>query len=73
MNKKIPPEVLSSIAGIEDLSKLSDSIAAHMTMSLKEKQDVLEITDTKKRVEYLMKTMNSELDVLQVEKKFVDG
>ena len=44
-----------------------------MTMSLKEKQDVLEITDTKKRVEYLMKTMNSELDVLQVEKKFVDG
>ena len=57
MNKKIPPEVLSSIAGIEDLSKLSDSIAAHMTMSLKEKQDVLEITDTKKRVEYLMKTM----------------
>ena len=69
MNKKIPPEVLSSIAGIEDLSKLSDSIAAHMTMSLKEKQDVLEITDTKKRVEYLMKTMNSELDVLQVEKK----
>ena len=69
MNKKIPPEVLSSIAGIEDLSKLSDSIAAHMAMSLKEKQDVLEITDTKKRVEYLMKTMNSELDVLQVEKK----
>ena len=69
MNKKIPPEVLSSIAGIEDLSKLSDSIAAHMTMSLKEKQDVLEITDTKKRVEFLMKTMNSELDVLQVEKK----
>ena len=51
------------------MSKLSDSIAAHMTMSLKEKQDVLEITDTKKRVEYLMKTMNSELDVLQVEKK----
>ncbi len=69
MNKKIPPEVLSSIAGIENLSKLSDSIAAHMTMSLKEKQEVLEITDTKKRVEYLMKTMNSELDVLQVEKK----
>ena len=69
MNKKIPPEVLSSIAGIEDLSKLSDSIAAHMTMSLKEKQDILEIIDTKKRVEYLMKMMNSELDVLQVEKK----
>ena len=69
MNKKIPPEVLSSIAGIEDLSKLSDSIAAHMTMRLEEKQEVLEIIDTKNRVEYLIKMMNSELDVLQVEKK----
>ena len=69
MNKKIPPEVLSSIAGIEDLSKLSDSIAAHMTMSLEEKQEVLEIIDTKSRVECLIKMMNSELDVLQVEKK----
>ena len=69
LNKKIPPEVLSSIAGVEDLSKLSDSIAAHMTMRLDEKQEVLEIVDTKTRVEYLIKTMNSELDVLQVEKK----
>ena len=69
LNKKIPPEVLSSIAGVEDLSKLSDSIAAHMTMRLEEKQEVLEIVDTKSRVEYLIKTMNSELDVLQVEKK----
>ena len=69
LNKKIPPEVLSSIAGVEDLSKLSDSIAAHMTMRLEEKQEVLEIVDTKARVEYLIKTMNSELDVLQVEKK----
>ncbi len=69
LNKKIPPEVLSSIAGVEDLSKLSDSIAAHMTMRIEEKQEVLEIVDTKARVEYLIKTMNSELDVLQVEKK----
>ncbi len=69
LNKKIPPEVLSSIAGVEDLSKLSDSIAAHMTMRLEDKQEVLEIVDTKSRVEYLIKTMNSELDVLQVEKK----
>ena len=53
LNKKIPPEVLSSIAGIEDLSKLSDSIAAHMTLRLEEKQKVLEYSDTKARVEYL--------------------
>ena len=69
LNKKIPPEVLSSIAGVEDISKLSDSIAAHMTMRLDEKQEVLEIIETKPRVEYLIKTMNAELDVLQVEKK----
>ena len=69
LNKKIPPEVLSSIAGIEDLSKLSDSIAAHMTMKLDEKQKVLELSKTKERVEYLIKSMESELDVLQVEKK----
>jgi ATP-dependent Lon protease len=69
LNKKIPPEVLSSIAGVEDLSKLSDSIAAHMTLRLDEKQKVLEISDTKERVEYLISSMESELDVLQVEKK----
>jgi ATP-dependent Lon protease len=69
LNKKIPPEVLSSIAGIENLSKLSDSIAAHMTLRLEEKQKVLEYSDTKKRVEYLITSMESELDVLQVEKK----
>ncbi len=69
LNKKIPPEVLSSIAGIEDLSKLSDSIAAHMTLRLEEKQKVLEFFDTKERVEYLITSMESELDVMQVEKK----
>ena len=69
LNKKIPPEVLSSIAGVDDLSKLSDSIAAHMTLRLDEKQKVLEISDTKERVEYLISSMESELDVLQVEKK----
>tara|TARA_B100001564_G_scaffold317348_1_gene293291 strand:+ start:660 stop:3074 length:2415 start_codon:yes stop_codon:yes gene_type:complete len=69
LNKKIPPEVLSSIAGIEDLSKLSDSIAAHMTLRLEEKQKVLEFFDTKERVEYLISSMESELDVMQVEKK----
>jgi len=69
LNKKIPPEVLSSIAGIDNLSKLSDSIAAHMTMSLDEKQKILELSNLKNRAEYLIKAMESELDILHVEKK----
>jgi len=69
LNKKIPPEVLSSIAGIDNLSKLSDSIAAHMTMSLEEKQKVLELSNLKSRAEYLLKAMDGELDILHVEKK----
>ena len=66
LNKKIPPEVLSSIAGIDNLSKLSDSIAAHMTMSLEEKQKILELSNLKNRAEYLIKAMKSELDILHV-------
>ena len=69
LNKKVPPEVISSITGIDDLSKLADSIAAHMTLKLEEKQQVLELTDIKKRCEFLIKAMEGELDILHVEKK----
>ena len=69
LNKKVPPEVISSITGIDDLSKLADSIAAHMTLKLEEKQNVLELLDVKKRCEYLIKAMEGELDILHVEKK----
>ena len=69
LNKKVPPEVISSITGIDDLSKLADSIAAHMTLKLDEKQNVLELLDIKKRCEYLIKAMEGELDILHVEKK----
>ena len=69
LNKKVPPEVISSITGIDDLSKLADSIAAHMTLKLGEKQKVLELLDVKKRCEYLIKAMEGELDILHVEKK----
>ena len=69
LNKKVPPEVISSITGIDDLSKLADSIAAHMTLKLEEKQKVLELLDVKKRCEYLIKAMEGELDILHVEKK----
>ena len=50
LNKKVPPEVISSVTGIDDLSKLADSIAAHMTLKLEEKQHVLELIDIKKDV-----------------------
>ena len=69
LNKKVPPEVISSITGIDDLSKLADSIAAHMTLKLEEKQQVLELIDIKKRCEFLIKSMEGELDILHVEKK----
>ncbi len=69
LNKKVPPEVISSITGIDDLSKLADSIAAHMTLKLDEKQNVLELIDIKKRCEFLIKAMEGELDILHVEKK----
>ncbi len=69
LNKKVPPEVISSITGIDDLSKLADSIAAHMTLKLEEKQNVLELIDIKKRCEFLIKSMEGELDILHVEKK----
>ena len=69
LNKKVPPEVISSITGIDDLSKLADSIAAHMTLKLDEKQNVLELIDIKKRCEFLIKSMEGELDILHVEKK----
>ena len=69
LNKKVPPEVISSITGIDDLSKLADSIAAHMTLKLEEKQQVLELIDIKKRCEFLIKAMEGELDILHVEKK----
>ncbi|MEL0172334.1 MAG: endopeptidase La, partial [Gammaproteobacteria bacterium] len=69
LNKKVPPEVISSVTGIDDLSKLADSIAAHMTLKLDEKQQVLELVGIKKRCEYLIKAMEGELDILHVEKK----
>ena len=66
LNKKVPPEVLSSVAGIDDISKLADSIAAHMTLKLNEKQKVLELFNIKERSEFLISSMGNELDVLQV-------
>jgi len=69
LNKKIPPEVLTSVAGIDDGEQLADTMAAHMPLKLVDKQKVLEIVNVSKRLEYLMAMMEGEIDLLQVEKK----
>lgn len=69
LNKKIPPEVLTSLNGIEDAARLADTMAAHMPLKLSEKQKVLEMSGVNERLEYLMALMESEIDLLQVEKK----
>ncbi|MBT0585766.1 endopeptidase La [Alteromonas oceanisediminis] len=69
LNKKIPPEVLTSLNGIEDAARLADTMAAHMPLKLGEKQKVLEMASVNDRLEYLMALMEGEIDVLQVEKK----
>ncbi|WP_028117516.1 endopeptidase La [Ferrimonas senticii] len=69
LNKKIPPEVLTSLNGIDEAARLADTMAAHMPLKLAEKQAVIEMVDVSERLEYLMATMESEIDILQVEKK----
>ncbi|MEH0665652.1 endopeptidase La [Vibrio scophthalmi] len=69
LNKKIPPEVLTSLSGIDEAARLADTIAAHMPLKLAEKQSVLEILDVTERLEFLMGQMESEIDLLQVEKR----
>jgi ATP-dependent Lon protease len=69
LNNKIPPEVLNALAGIDDLSRLADTIAAHMTLKVNEKQTVLETMDVGRRLENLMTYMESEVDLLEMEKR----
>ncbi|QJC32880.1 endopeptidase La [Enterobacteriaceae endosymbiont of Donacia semicuprea] len=69
LNKKIPPEVLNSLNNINDAAKLADTIAAHMTLKLSNKQLILEMSNINERLEYLMAIMESEIELLQVEKK----
>ncbi len=69
LNKKIPAEILTSLAGIDDPSRLSDTIAAHMSLKLDEKQKLLEIADVQQRLEYIMKLIDGEIDMLQIEKR----
>jgi ATP-dependent Lon protease len=69
LNKKVPPEIINSLSSIEEPSRLADTIAAHMAIKLEEKQKVLEIPEVQKRLEHLVGLMESELDLLQVEKR----
>jgi len=69
MNKKVPPEVLSTLAGVEDPDRLADMIAAQMSLRVDEKQTILEIFSARGRLEHLLNLMESELDLLQVEKR----
>lgn len=69
LNKKLAPEILTSLSGIEDPSRLADTVAAHLSLKVDEKQKILEIESPADRLEYLMSLMESELDMLQVEKR----
>ena len=69
LNKKIAPEVMTSLSGIDDPSRLADTIAAHMVLKMEEKQVLLEVSDVKDRIERIISLIENELDILQVEKK----
>jgi ATP-dependent Lon protease len=69
LNKKIPPEILSSISGIEDTGRLCDTIAAHLPLKLEQKQEILELLGVRERTERLLSQLESEIDILQVEKR----
>ena len=69
LNSKIPPEVLTSLSGIEDPGRLADTIAAHLTLRNDEKQKILEFGDVRECLEHILGIMESEIDLLQVEKR----
>ncbi len=69
LNKKIPPEILTSLAGIEEAGRLADTIAAHLPMKLELKQEILEMFNVDDRLDKLLGQLETELDILQVEKR----
>ncbi|UCC56619.1 MAG: endopeptidase La [Gammaproteobacteria bacterium] len=69
LNKKVPPEILTSLSGIDEPGRLADTIAAHMSLKLDEKQKILEIESCRKRLERLMGLIEGEIDIMQIEKR----
>lgn len=69
LSKKVPSEVMTSLSGIDDSGRLADTVAAHMSLELAQKQELLEITDIRERLEHLIGLMEAEADLYQVEKR----
>jgi ATP-dependent Lon protease len=69
LNKKIPPEILTSLSGIDDAGRMADTVVSHLPLKLEQKQEVLEMFDVRKRLEHLLGLIEGELDILQVEKR----
>ncbi|MCP9760351.1 endopeptidase La [Aquitalea sp. S1-19] len=69
LNKKIPPEVMTSLAGIEQAGRLADTVVAHLPLKIEQKQEVLEILEVQARLEHLLSQLEGEIDILQVEKR----
>jgi len=69
LNKKVPPEILTSLTGIDEPGRLADTVAAHMALKLAEKQRILEIQDVKSRLEHILGIIEGEIDVLHIEKR----
>jgi ATP-dependent Lon protease len=69
LNKKVPPEILTSLSGIDEPGRLADTIAAHMSLKLEEKQKILEINNCRARLERLMVLIEGEIDIMQIEKR----
>jgi len=69
LNKKVPPEILTSLSGIDQPGRLADTVAAHMALKLDEKQKVLAIEGVRERLEHVMGLIDSEIDMLQIEKR----
>ncbi len=69
LNKKVPPEILASLNGIDDAGRLADTIAAHLPIKIEQKQGILETSNVSERLEKLLTQIETELDILQVEKR----
>jgi ATP-dependent Lon protease len=69
LNKKVPPEILTSLAGIDEPGRLADTVAAHMALKLSEKQRILEVQDVMSRLEQILGIIEGEIDVLHIEKR----
>ncbi|WP_368428128.1 endopeptidase La [Sulfuricaulis sp.] len=69
LNMKIPPEILTSLAGIDDPGRLADTVAAHLSLKIEDKQQILVVQDVRERLEKILSVLESEIDLLQVEKR----